>query len=482
MSDTPGSSGRRLVGDVAMQVVARVGNLALGVVVTALIVRMLGRAGYGQWSTVVAIVQLASYFTSFGLQGVVVRQAAAEPWREPELIGALLVLRFVLSLPALLVGLAIVVFAHESQGMLVAGVILLLQFPLGVGTALQVVHQLRVRNRWPMLVLSVNSVVWAAIVVVVRATGGGLVALAIGLTSCTLLSSLLQMAGALRIVRPSLRPPRDVVRMVLRIGAPVGLAGLLVLAYARIDQLIVFELAGSAQAGLYGAVYRVLDQSHFIPVSVMTSVAPMIAAAWPGNPDRMVVLVRRAAEFLAMGSLGALAFAVVAAEPVTRLLFGARFVPAAPALPVLVGAFVMICLSYLTNNLLLVFGLQRHLVSVGIGALVINVVGNLLLVPAYGFMAAAWMTLATEAFVVAGQAWIVRRGFAGRSLALGRLPRVAASAILLWVALAGLRAVGVPLAGLIVAAAVVYPVLLLGLRALRRDELRALLRRQSVPA
>ena len=50
----------------------------------------------------------------------------------------------------------------------------------------------------------------------------------------------------------------------------------------------------------------------------------------------------------------------MAAEPLMRLFFGEEFVPAAPALPVLGGAFVFICYGYLTGNMLLILGIAQE--------------------------------------------------------------------------------------------------------------------------
>ena len=54
---------RRVVGDIGIQIVARAANLVLGIVVTLILVRGLGVRGFGQWSTLLAIAQIA---TSFG--------------------------------------------------------------------------------------------------------------------------------------------------------------------------------------------------------------------------------------------------------------------------------------------------------------------------------------------------------------------------------------------------------------------------------
>jgi O-antigen/teichoic acid export membrane protein len=467
--------------DVVVQVGTRVLNLALGIFVTAVLVRTLGASGYGQWMTMLTVFQLLGYFTSFGLEAVTVREAASDPEAAENWVGALVLTRLALSLPVVVIGFAVLLFVREGNAMLVAGIILLLEIPLGVGTSLQVVHQLRMDNKVPMAILTANSVLWGAAVVLVNVLGGGLVALAIALTAATAFTSLMQALTAVRLLRFRLRPSRAAMVRLVRLGAPLGVAGLLVIAYARIDQVIVFEQVGAEASGQYGAAYRVLEQAHFVPVSVITTLAPLMASLWPGHRARMLRIVTMAAEALSIGSLGALAFAVVAARPLMRFFFGEDLVAGAPALPVLGAAFVVICFGYLSGNLLLVLGLARKQVTVALLGLIANVAGNLVLVPRYGFMAAAWMTLVTEAVVVSvGFAFVLRR--LGRPWpSLGRLPRIALAGGLLLVALLGLRhAFGEELVVLSVGAAVLYPALLLALRAVSPGEVRTLLRGDAV--
>jgi O-antigen/teichoic acid export membrane protein len=262
----------------------------------------------------------------------------------------------------------------------------------------------------------------------------------------------------------------------VRVGAPLGVAGLLIVAYARIDQIIVFEQVGAQAAGYYGSAYRILEQVHFVPGTVITTIAPIVAALWISDRERMLRVATLAAELLAITSFGGLAFAIVGADPFMRLIFGDEFAPAAQALPVLGGAFVFICFGYLTGTLLLVTGLASRQIVVGLAGLVVNVAGNLVLVPRYGFMAAAWMTMATEVVVVGTGGWFVVRRLGGRAaLPWGRLPRIVAAAVVLLVALLAIDAAGAPFAVLAVAAAVLYPALLLGLRALAPHDLKGLL-------
>ncbi len=463
-----------------MQISARVLNLALGVVVNALLARALGVAHYGQLATILVVFALISYLTDFGVEGVVVREASRDPEHEQEWLGAMLLQRLVVLVPTTLMALVVVLLLAHSHQMLVAGLILVAALPFNTVGTLGLVFQLRVNNFVPMLVLTLKSVLLVVAVALILWRGGGLIAWVLAVALTNVLGALITMICALRLSEGWPHLARPLLRPLMRAAIPLGIGTLLIVFYAQIDQVIVFELAGSHAAGLYGAVYNVLNQAHFIPISLLTTLSPIIAASWPGQRERMLRAVRLSAEFLTISSLGALAFATVAATPLVRLLFGPSFAAAAPALPVLGGAFVFMCFGYLNGSLLLVLGLQRRLIPIGVAGLVFNVIGNFILVPTVGFMGAAWMTLLTEVLVFVWSLTLILRALQIRRPRLGRIGRTIVAAVLLLGALSALRLVSDSLVVLTLAACLCYPLLLFALRALSLDDLRILVRRQAL--
>jgi stage V sporulation protein B len=217
-----------------------------------------------------------------------------------------------------------------------------------------------------------------------------------------------------------------------------------------------------------------------VPISVLVTLAPIMAASWPADPARMLRAARLTAELMAITSLGALAFASVAATPLVRLFFGPAFTAAAPALPVLGGAFVFICFGYLNGNLLVVLGLQRRFLTISLMALVFNLAGNLVLVPLTGFMGAAWMTLATEVLVCAACLSAILKKLERPWPRPGRIARTLLAAGVLFAALHVLSLLGASLTVLVVAACVLYPGLLLALGALAREDIQIVLKRAEV--
>jgi len=322
--------------------------------------------------------------------------------------------------------------------------------------------------------MTVNSVLWTAGVIAIAAGDGGMVAFAAAFLASAFVSGALGLWLAVRMTRPKLRGARRVWRDLARIGIPVGIAGLLVTAYVKLDQVLLFALAGPEDAGLYGAVYRILDQAQFIPIALMTTLFPMIAAAWPVDRDRVRRLSQLIVEYLVMFSLPVLGFTIVASEPLVLLLFGEEFAEADRALPILMGAFVVICFGYLAGHLVIVLELQRLFLRNAAIALVFNVVANLILIPPYGFVAAAWVTLATEVMVTA-MTLVPQLRMLELRLRAGRFLRVLASALAMTLGVLALRSGGAPLGVLVIAAGLAYPAALAVTGALRPSDVRALM-------
>ena len=130
-------------------------------------------------------------------------------------------------------------------------------------------------------------------------------------------------------------------------------------------------------------------------------------------------------------------------------------------------------------DLLGILGLQRRLVRIGLIALVVNIAGNLILIPLIGFMGAAWMTLVTEMVVFGQSLWLILEHLELRRPPVGRLGRTVLAALVLAGALVVVKVAGAPLAGLVALACVLYPALLFGLRALELDDLRVLVKREK---
>ena len=84
------------------------------------------------------------------------------------------------------------------------------------------------------------------------------------------------------------------------------------------------------------------------------------------------------------------------------LLYGPRFVDAAPALATLALAIPLFFVNYALTHQVIGWDGQRAYLAVVTAALIANVIGNVTLIPSRGMQGAALSTVATEVVVCIG--------------------------------------------------------------------------------
>ncbi|HST68367.1 MAG TPA: flippase [Solirubrobacterales bacterium] len=473
---------RRILGDVSVQLGGQIVNVALGIVTTVVLVRALEATRYGEWATIMAIIDLVAMVGNFGLETVVIRLATQEPEREGAWVGAAATLRMAIALPALLVFVAVLAVVAADDEMLLAGIVLSLLYITSVLSTLRIVFRLHVRNHVTVFFTTLNSILWAGSVIAIAALDGGIVEFAVAFVVITFIVQVCLAIVALRTIHVRWRGSHKLWGRMLGIGISVGIAATLTFAYGRIDQLLVYELAPNPEeVGVYAAMYKILDNAGFVPMAVMVTMFPVMAGLFPADRPRLRRVMQMAIDYLGFVALGGLALTIVAAEPIIELLYGEEFTSGATVLTVLIAAFIPICIGNVAGNMVVAMDLQRRYLWLAALGLVLNVALNVVLIPEYGIEAAAWVTLATEVVVVAFATVMVLRRMEMR-LSLRRLALALLAATAAALAVWGLRQAGAGAIALILAMAALYPALLVALRALDVAQLKRLVRSRGEAA
>src|SRR4029077_19500882 len=187
--------------------------------------------------------------------------------------------------------------------------------------------------------------------------------------------------------------------------------------YDRFDVVLLSKLAGDYATGIYSVAYRALGMTQIIGYGVLYSLLPALSRDL-GNRDERRRLER------AVGLLLSVAFLVVLttmifAGPSVQILLGPRYAEAAEALKILIWAVILRYLNYALNIGLLARGHERVFVATSLSCLAVNLVGNLLLIPRFGWRAAAFLTNLTELVLLAQNVYWIRRTMGKISLPQG---------------------------------------------------------------
>jgi O-antigen/teichoic acid export membrane protein len=468
--DAGAAGGRQIATNISTQLVLRLVTMAIGVVTAPLAYRTLGVSDYGIWIGASAYVSIVGTMTDLGLTTVAMQRMATEPEREDAWLGALAGLRLLLAVAAAAICAVGVPLFLPHDAHVTAWILTLTIFSSG-GSALMAVFNSRLRSGLALSFSVVQSVLWLGVMVAFWVAGVGVLAFAIAWVTVLAIVCALQVQATRRYAHIAWQAGRALWRPMMRVAVPLGIASLLITVYYQIDSVLLLKLAGPTEAGVYGAAYRALSPLLLLPAAVMSSFFPVLSAAQAHDPDRVRRLVQRAAELMTIISLPILAVTVALSGPIVHLLYGPGSERSADVLPVLMIAFVSICFGSLGGFLAPLLNLNWRLaIYSGIGA-VANVVLNVLLIPRYGAMGSAWVTVVTEVLTMT-----LMLGTALLTLRLRVKPWRMLTTVLVAAAMTGAMALAAPLglvpAGLIGGA--LYVAGLFGLRVIDVEELRAL--------
>ncbi|MDQ3980412.1 MAG: oligosaccharide flippase family protein [Actinomycetota bacterium] len=442
-----------------------------GVVVAGLLSRQLGPAGFGELSVIFTVAILASTVAEFGTNYVVVAEMAAHPWRRRELAAGLALVRGVAGALLATTGSVVLVGVFDRPDAAWAGGAVLATLPLAALTGLTVLHQARLRPEIGAALSLGQSVLWLVAVVVAGTLGASLAFYGLAY----LLVGLVQAAAAWATVgreHPAWSCWRPAAGWIVRRSWPLGIATVLGAVYYRLDAVLVFELSGADAAGFYSAAYRFLDVLQLVPAALAGVLVPLFASACArGDREGSERVLRLAVTVAAAVALPVAAGAFVAADRIAVAVFGPAFTPTGDVLAVLPLAFFSITTGYMYAAMLVALGQVRVLAVVAALAAVLSVTADLIVIPTWGAVGAAWITVCVEYLVTTCLAlWL--RSRIGFRLPWPRIGAAAAASAVLVAVAWPLRSAPLPL--LLVVPSVAYLIAATSFRAVTRADLRVL--------
>lgn len=166
--------------------------------------------------------------------------------------------------------------------------------------------------------------------------------------------------------------------------------------YNRIDVVIITKMLGYEQTGVYTAAYKFFDLISFFPSVVSFSLYPLFASLMAKGAIAEIRLnLERYSRFLIALALPMAVGGSLLAGQIISLVAGPEFPQSAAVLVILIWAPAVLFI-YVAANSLVISQLTKFAVIITAINVVINVAGNLLLIPRYGVNAAAAMTVFSE--------------------------------------------------------------------------------------
>jgi O-antigen/teichoic acid export membrane protein len=372
--------------------------LPTGIVSAAYLTRTFGPDGYGLFSLAATLIALiGSAAVSLFSRGAIKLVAEAEDWRPVATtitrmhLGCGIATMFLVILLARPLALVLdeprltfylLVFSLEPLLLVIARA----HRSVLIGTG---------GFRQQAVPLAVRQVSRLALIVVLVESGLSITGAVLGLVG----ASLVELIVYRRYVRPRIHPASDFpARRVWSEGTPIFFAVLSLALFSRVDLFALTALGlPTSEAGYYAAAQNLSIVPGLFAMSFTPLLLSTLSTMRRDGEHEQARAMSRDAMRLVCGMIPFAALVAGASEEIVSLLFGAQFAPTAPILAWLIFGKVAAAMISVVFVLLIVA--ERPSVSVALGApmLALALAGHVLLIPRFGAIAAAWVTVLLEA-------------------------------------------------------------------------------------
>lgn len=406
--------------------------------------RIVGPDVTGEYFFAVAITSTFVVIADLGLTPVVIRAIARDDGRGKRLLGAALALKAGLIPLAVISAIVFAVFREASPAVFYTLLIMVLVMS---ADSLHLLYYGVLRGkqklRFEALGMFVGQIFTTIAAVSAAVLGFG----APGLAFALFVASLWNLGWAWsRVQREdigSVRPTIADFKSVAHQAVPFALAGIFVKVYSYLDTMVIEAYHGLSAVGNYAVAYKVTYAFQFIPLVFIAALYPAMSCEFAKKDE----------ESLRRVFAGAIRIMIIIAAPIAAglsaiaprlipILYDVQFLGVVMPLTILPWVLLPIFIDFPVGSLLNATN-RAHLKTTAMGAaMAVNAILNVLLVPSYGPVGAAWAAVGSFSFLLLAGLSFVWRELPSVSWFAWLLARSVIVGALIWFAV---RIVGAPM-------------------------------------
>lgn len=213
---------------------------------------------------------------------------------------------------------------------------------------------------------------------------------------------------------------KEYIRHILSISMPYWLALFLGVIFFKVDIILLSLLEDSditdTSIALYALPMKIVEVGMMYGTIFLNSLLPVLTTAIEKNDQKKVEwLTGKGFELLFWFGLAIALFGYSYAYEITRLISSSEFITTTvmwystvDAMRIVIWIFLFYFVSSLSTYIMIARGEQSRMMWINGSIAIVNIIGNLLVIPWYSFIGSAWVTLVTQILLMIITWWYVR--------------------------------------------------------------------------
>jgi O-antigen/teichoic acid export membrane protein len=375
-------------------------RMVAGFLVGVWVARYLGPEKFGLFSYALAFVSIFQGIAKLGLDGIVVRDLVQEPEKRDVYLGTSFWLKLIGGVITFLI-IAIILFIQSifTSNFFSETNIYILIIAFGIifqsFEVIDFYYQATVQAKYISIRRIIQLILSSIIKICLVLIGADLIWFVLvslfDIISLSIMGWLIYRSQGLpNFVRYF---DIEIGKKLLRDSWPLLLSSIAISIYMRIDQVMIKNMLGDREVGLYSAAMRLVEVWYFIPMIITQSVFPAIVNAKKISEELYYKRLQQLFSFLVMINVLIIILIAIFSKKIVHILYEDKFIEVSDVLQIAVWSTVFVSLfvasgSWLINENYTTIALYRNL-----SAAIVNVMLNIFLINYYGIKGAAYATL-----------------------------------------------------------------------------------------
>jgi len=365
----------------------------IGIFTVIYLTRYLGAQDFGIYSFIFAYLGFFGIIVDFGIARILVRDISRELSQANKLLGSALILKFMLSILAILLSCLIINFFNYPFNIKLLVYIGALSFLFSINALYRLIFQVHLKMEYPILVEIFNSLLKLGLFFFLIVKKASLIWFVLATVIINLPALFMLMFFSRKFVKLELKIDFKVYKYLIKESWPLALTTAFIMIYTRIDQLMLFHMKGAKAVGFYAAAVRLAELFNIIPVAFTISVFPLFSNYFVNAKEKFKEAYELSFKYMSILIIPIAVVMSILSKPIINFIFGQSFTESAQAFKVLIWSEVFVFLGAIHINILIATGLQRLDFLFTVSSALLNIILNLLWIPCYNIVGAAWATL-----------------------------------------------------------------------------------------
>ena len=380
-----------------------------GFIWTILMARYLGVTNYGIFGFATSLTTLLAVTADLGISTHIIRHVATNYDSAPKYLGNALPLKSIFSVGSMILTLIILILMKTDELTLTVTLLFAIEMIIKSFTNLfNGTFQAFEEGKYQGIGNTLLNTLLLLFILITIFSDFGLIGIAISYILANIIAlTYIYYSIKKHITKPKLELDLKFCKKITILSIPFAIIGLLYPIYYSIDMVMLTNIAGSYESGIYNASYKLITVLTLFYSVYIIVIFPVMSKFFKNDKKLLLISYEKSIKYLMLIMIPLAIATMFYSTDIIHLIYGRQYDDASSVLSILIWTVCLLFISGAGNTLLNASHKEITVTKIYLIAAIFNIILNLFMIPHFSYNGAAITTILSDVLIVIIQCYVI---------------------------------------------------------------------------